>query len=85
MADKDSLNDMPDMVDTYKSGRGVSWPELNFAEENLAGLLADIKSNYKRVYQVTLSFKLYAIYLQSRLMIVSPRVDKMKNCDSILL
>ena len=59
MADKDSLQMIclafwacADLlcwkIDTYKSGRGVPWPKLNFAEEYLAGLLPDIKANCKR-------------------------------------
>ncbi len=31
---------------TYKSGRWITWPEFNFAEENLTRLLAKVKPNF---------------------------------------
>ncbi len=65
---------------TYKSGRWITWPEFNFAEENLTRLLAKVKPNFN-TYQIVddCSKKKEFVHLQSRLMIVSPLVERMKN------
>ena len=61
---------------TYKNRGRISGPEFDFAEEHLTGhpVYVFVKSNY--CGQLGLN-------LQSRLIMVSPRVDKIKNCESI--
>ncbi len=61
----------------YKAWRRITLPELDLSEEYFTGLSSQIQTDYNKEHSATL------IYLQSRVMIVSPLAESIKNCDNI--
>lgn len=80
MSDKTKCN----ALDTYKSRRWVTLPKFDFAEEDFTRLLADVKPDWLKMEEKMRKLGLFGDDdLQSRLMMVSPRVERIKNYESM--